>query len=157
MSRPCTICISPSAGAINELLRSGRPAQVVADEFGVGHRSMQRHAKAHLGRLVALTPIATNDVLVGDPLEELVVALRGRALAGDPVVAREYRLALAAQTVAMHATAPRRDLASEPEWIAVRTNMLKALQPYPEARRAVADALAKGQKFPTSGTLGGMD
>jgi hypothetical protein len=144
MARSCTVCASASAGAINELLRSGRSAQAVANEFGVGHRSMQRHAKAHLGRMIARAiPITgpDNDIVVGDPLDELVVALRVRALAGDPIVAREYRLALAAQSAAKHAAAPVRDLATAPEWIDLRTRLLRLLEPYPEVRLLVAAGL----------------
>ena len=140
MSRHCTVCASPSAGAIDELLRSGRPAQAVATEFAVGQRSMQRHAKAHLNRTAAIAT-GNNGHFSGDPLDELVVALRTRALAGDPVVAREYRLALSAQAAAQHAAAPTRHLATEPEWIALRSRLLVALKPFPEASRAVVDAL----------------
>ena len=140
MSRVCTVCASPSAGAIDELLRSGRPAQAVATEFAVGQRSMQRHAKAHLDRIVAIA-VRDNGHLSGDPLDELVIALRTRALAGNPVVAREYRLALSAQAAAQHAAAPTRYLATEPEWIVLRSRLLVALEPFPEARRAVVDAL----------------
>ena len=141
MSRVCTVCASPSAGMIDELLRSGRPAQAIATEFAVGQRSMQRHAKAHLNRTVTVANGEKGHV-GGDPLAELVVALRTRALAGDPVVAREYRLALSAQAAAQHAAAPTRYLATEPEWIVLRSRLLVALEPFPEARRAVVDALA---------------
>ena len=142
MSRVCTVCASPSAGAIDELLRSGRPAQAVATEFAVGQRSVQRHAKAHLDRTVVVA-VGDHGHLSGDPLDELVDALRTRALAGDAVVAREYRLALSAQAAAQHAAAPTRHLASEPEWIALRSRLVVALEPFPEARRAVVDALAE--------------
>ena len=142
MSRVCTVCASPSAGAIDELLRSGRPAQAVATEFAVGQRSVQRHAKAHLNRTVA-SAAGDNGHVNGDPLDELVVALRTRALAGDPVVAREYRLALSAQAAAQHAATPTRHLAAEPEWIALRSRLVVVLERFPEARRAVVDALGE--------------
>ena len=142
MSRACTVCASPSAGAIDELLRSGRPAQALATEFAVGQRSMQRHAKAHLDRTVAGSA-GDNGQVNGDPLDELEDALRARALAGDPVVAREYRLALSAQAAAQHAAAPTRHLATEPEWTALRSRLVMALEPFPEARRAVVDALGE--------------
>ena len=141
MSRVCTVCASALAGAIDEQLRSGRAAQSVATEFAVGQRSMQRHAKAHLNRTVAIAA-GDNSHLNDDPLDELVDALRTRALAGDPVVAREYRLALSAQAAAQHAAAPTRHLASEAEWIALRSRLLVALELFPEARWAVVDALA---------------
>ena len=67
-----------------------------------------------------------------DPLDELVETLRPQALAGNPIVAREYRLALAA--AARHARTPRPrrvDLCRRPEWIALRTAVLQALEPSP--------------------------
>jgi len=77
-----------------------------------------------------------------DPLDELVDALRAQALAGNPAIVHQYRLALAAQADARHAAPPTRALASEPEWVALRTRLLGALAPYPEATAAVLDALA---------------
>lgn len=135
MGVACTVCALPLAGAINELLRSGRSARAVAGEFGISYDALTRHARNHVAKR---TPVPE---LTADPLDELVSALRVRALAGNPSDTREYRLALAAQSDVRHAAPPQRDLASEPEWIALRTAMLDALGPFPEARQAVADAL----------------
>lgn len=71
------------------------------------------------------------------------LALRVRALAGNPADTREYRLALAAQLDARHAAPPTRALASEPEWIALRAAILAALAPFADARQAVADAIGE--------------
>ena len=98
-------------------------------------------ARNHLGRLPPATEPGHGAPT--DPLDELVVALRARALAGSDAASGEYRLALLAQQAARHAAAPSRDLASEPEWITVRTVLLQALEPFPAARLAVADALAE--------------
>lgn len=145
MGASCTVCRLPSAGSIDALLASGRSVRSLAVELGLSRDALGRHARGHRGRRTASpssSSPATSDA-PPDPLHELVVALRGRALAGDPGLAREYRLALAAQADERHAAPPRTDLASEPEWIALRTLMLQALEPYPKARLAVAEALAK--------------
>jgi hypothetical protein len=137
MGQACTVCSLPLAGAINELLRAGRQARSIAAEFGLSYDALTRHARNHVAkRAPAPVPAST-----GDPLDELVTALRVRALAGNPSDTREYRLALAAQSDVRHATPPSRDLASEPEWIGLRAILLHALEPFPEARQAVADAL----------------
>jgi hypothetical protein len=135
MGRSCSVCRLPSAGAINDLLRSGRSATSVAREFTLSDDSVGRH-RHHVPK-DAPSPLPAS----GDPLDELVSALRVRALAGNPSDTREYRLALAAQADVRHATPPRRDLASEAEWVALRTAMLHALEPFPEARIAIAAAL----------------
>lgn len=145
MARSCSICSRTDAGTIASLLRGGRSARSVASELGLSHRALLRHLHNHVGQPPARTALesalssgaATN----GDPLDELVTALRVRALAGNPSDTREYRLALAAQSDVRHAAPPVRDLASEPEWIELRTTILRALEPFGEARLAVADAL----------------
>jgi hypothetical protein len=139
MGAACSVCRLPLAGAINELLRSGRSARAVAGEFEVSYDALTRHARNHLAKREPAPPPGS-DV---DPLDELVNALRVRALAGNPSDTREYRLALAAQADLRHAAPPRRDLASEPEWIALREAMLRALEPFPGARTAIVAALAE--------------
>ena len=136
MSRRCSICASPQAGAMNERIRSGATLASVAVEFSVSDDALARHARRHLVDRPSTIPAIGHD-----PLDELVSALRARALAGDPAVVREYRLALAAQSDVRHATPPTRDLASEPEWLELRARMLHALEPHPEARLAVVAAL----------------
>ena len=135
MGRSCSVCRLPAAGAVNVLLRSGRSARSVAREFGLSDDSVGRH-RHHVPR-DEVAPAAA----AGDPLDELVVALRVRALAGNPSDTREYRLALAAQADARHAAPPLRDFASEPEWADLRTLMLAALDPFPESRTAITDVL----------------
>jgi hypothetical protein len=142
MGLACSVCALPTAGAINERLRSGRSARAVAGEYGLSYDALTRHARNHAAHRPVLAPEHGADA---DPLDELTAALRLRALAGNPADTREYRLALAAQSAARHATAPARSLVTEPEWIAVRTAILRALEDYPEARLAVAAALAEAR------------
>lgn len=138
MSRPCTVCSSPLAGEINAMLADRRSVASVAVAFGLGPDAMLRHARAHLDRSVGGTSPKLNGA---DPLDELVTTLRGKALAGDPGIVREYRLALTAQQAAQHASAPPLDLGATPEWVKLRSAILKALEPFPEARTAVAAAV----------------
>lgn len=138
MGRNCTVCVSASAGAVNEALRAGRPAAALAAEFGLGERAVLRHATAHLARYTDPPADATDG---SDPIAELVATLRRKALAGDPAIVREYRLALAAQTAARNGAAPPADLSATPEWAKLRGAVLAALEPFPEARQAVAEAV----------------
>ena len=152
MARACTVCSRPDAGVVNAALAEGRSARSVALERGLSEDAVQRHAHRHTVRPIvaasraAAVPsaaVATPGELLaaGDPLDELVNALRRQALAGNPALVHQYRLALAAQADVRHAAPPSRDLASEPEWRTLRAAILKALEPFPEARQAVADAL----------------
>jgi transposase-like protein len=137
MSRPCSICGLGGVGAVNEALAQGQSVARVARDFDLSPDALLRHARSHLR---SADPHA-HAPAHADPLDELVTALRERALAGDPAISREYRLGLLAQQAAARASAPTRDLASEPEWIALRTRVLEALEPYPDARQAIAAAL----------------
>ena len=67
------------------------------------------------------------------PLDELVDTLRPQALAGNPAIVHQYRLALAAQADAQHA-APRRDLGQRSPSGSPAQADLQALEPFPEAR-----------------------
>jgi hypothetical protein len=140
MARSCSVCTLPLAGAINEALQAGRSARAVAGEYGLSYYALTRHARNHGSRIL---PAKVPAARIADPLDELTAALRIRALAGNPADTREYRLALAAQSAALHATAPPRSLAAEPEWIALRATMLRALEDHPAARLAIAAALTE--------------
>lgn len=144
MPRSCSICVRSDAGAINALLHEGRSVLSVAKEFGASEDALQNHAhKKHQDRTPAAPRTKPGKDAV-DPLDELVTALRNQALsggAGNPAIVHQYRLALAAQSDAKHAAPPTRDLANEPEWLALREKLLAALEPYPAARLAIADVL----------------
>lgn len=68
--------------------------------------------------------------------------LRDQARAGDPAIVREHRLSLAALTARQAALTPDVRYVETPEWIGLRTRILDALGPFPDARQAVADAIA---------------
>lgn len=145
MARSCTVCSRADAGTVNRLLGDGRSARSVAREFGLSEDAVQRHARRHVANPANLSPSRgvrrEPSEPAGDPLDELVDALRAQALAGNPALVHQYRLALSAQA-AIHAASPAMNYIDTAEWIALRTAIFEALQPYPEARIAVADALA---------------
>ena len=130
----CTVCTHPERGTIDALI-AAQSARSVASQYGLAARAVQRHAARHRATLPA------TDAPPADPLDELVHALRARALAGSDPASREYRLALQAQQAARNAAAPTRPLEAEPEWLALRAALVAALAPFPEARQAVADAI----------------
>ena len=146
----CRVCSRPDAGTINGLLLEKRSARSVAHEFGLSEDTVQRHAARHLARLSPPGGTAADPLPVGNtppeppqraPIDELVEALRPRALKGDPQSAHQYRLALQTQAEARNAAPPARPLADEPEWHALRSRLLELLEPFPDARAALRDAL----------------
>lgn len=137
MSRSCATCSDPRLADIDGLLAAGRSARSLAIEFGLPPDSVKRHARNHLAR-GTVEPRQPG----ADPLDELVAALRTRALSGDPAAAREYRLSMSAQA-ANRAAPAAPDLVESSEWIDLRTAILGALAAFPEARQAVADAIGE--------------
>src|SRR5689334_5572780 len=104
VARSCSICIRHDAGSINELLNEGRSARSVAAELGLSEDALQRHAQRHTGKATS-APVSRNLLTTAvvsnpppaapsdDPLDELVEALRAQALAGNPAIVHQYRLA----------------------------------------------------------------
>lgn len=134
MSRSCLTCASPQVQAINALLAAGRSARSLAAEFGLPPESLKRHARNH--GVAPATPEQSTD-----PLDELVAALRERALGSqNSSFAREYRLAISALSE-RNAAPPAYDVLRDADWLRLREAMLTALRPYPDAREAIADAL----------------
>jgi hypothetical protein len=143
---PCKVCSRPDAGEIDEVLASGRSARSIALEVGLSEDAVQRHAKNHAGRHRAspvpdAIPMKSKET-DGDPLDELVETLRPAALRGhNPALVHQYRLALAAQAAAVNLRVMTPQLTSDPEWIELRTRIVDALAPYPDARAAVVEAI----------------
>lgn len=134
MARRCSICSRSDSSEIDANLAEGRSARSIAHDLGLSEDALQRHAR-HRHRPTAETvPNAT-----ADPLAELVDALRARALTGDPQVAHQYRLSLLALDARQAAPVTRR-LEDEPEFIALRYELVRILDRFPDARRAVIEA-----------------
>jgi hypothetical protein len=105
---------------------------------------MKRHARSHQPAIAPVPPdrpaepTAPGEPTRPEPLSELVEHLRKRALNGSDAAAREYRLALAAQTESSAAT-PTYDVLRDGAWLELRGVILGALDP--KARKKVADAI----------------
>jgi hypothetical protein len=143
MPPTCSICTRGDVAAINGLLLDGRSARSVAIDLGLKSTAVQRHVRMKHHTIVTI-PAKAVAKPTEDPIDELVNVLRNKALnnSNDAAMVHQYRLALAAQKEAKSATGLVRDLATEPEWLTLRARMLKALEPYPDARVAIAEALA---------------
>jgi hypothetical protein len=139
MSRSCTVCNHPSAATIAVSLMEGRSARAVAATYVLSYAAMKRHARNHVTPGSQPTHDPAGAAL--EPLDELIASLRGRALAGSDAAAREYRLALAAQSQRSSATTPEYNVLEDPEWIKLQRILLDALVPFPEARIAISDAI----------------
>ncbi len=155
MARTCTVCTHAERAAIDLLLVNGGSGNAVAAKYRVSEDAVVRHRARHLPAALAVATEAAA-VARADDLLGQVRDLQGKALgilakaerAGDLRTAlgaiREARgnLELLAKLIGQLDERPVVNLLVAPEYIAVRTRLLVALAPYPEARIAAAEALS---------------
>ncbi len=154
MARPCTVCTHAQCAEINSALLAGTSYRTIADRFGLSETALKRHRKDHVPAHVARAQEA-HEVAAADDLLAQLKALRNRAitLLDKAERAGDYRIALAGIREArgcietlleVEGELDRRGVTNivvQAEWLELRTVILAALQPHPEARQAVAGAL----------------
>jgi hypothetical protein len=154
MPRRCTVCDHQERYGIDGALVTGAPYRSVAKRFGLSESAVYRHKTEHLPAHL-LKAKEVEEVAQADELLEQVRYLQTHALgilerAED---AGDLRTALAAISQARGNLELLGKLAGElderpvvnvlisGEWVTIRTAMMDALSPYPEARTAVAESL----------------
>ncbi len=155
MPRQCTVCASPHREEIDTALIAGEPVRAVASRYGtLGRMAVQRHKDEHLPATLAKAHEA-GEVAHADDLLQQVRQLRGKAIsillaaekAGDLRTAlmgvREARacVELLAEMEGELNRNPVVNVILSPEWLRARAMLLDALQPFPEARIAIATRL----------------
>jgi len=137
---------------------AGEPYRGIARKFGVSEDALERHrAAGHIAEHLAQAHQAAEVAQADDLLAE-VQALRARAysILLQAEAAGDLRTALQGIHTALECLTLLAKLLGElderqriqvniltsPEWRRTRTAIVRALEPYPEARLAVAGALA---------------
>jgi hypothetical protein len=157
MPQKCTVCVHPEAFAINEAIVDGGSNRSIAKQYGVSDASVQRH-KAHIPELL-LKASRAMEVADADGLLSKIEDLYAEAIEvleagkqGD-----DYRLVLLAidraakqlETLAEmrgelnRAAMVNIALVEHPSYKRLENTIAGALEPYPEVRWAVADALGE--------------
>jgi hypothetical protein len=158
MPRKCTVCGHAEHEAIGAALVSGESLREISNRFDVSVQALQRH-KAHIPTAIATAQEAV-EVAEADRLLSTVRDLLQSAIGTITQAehAGELRTKLAAIREARETaklllevygelqTAPTFNIIMAPEWVEVRTVVLQALSPFPDARLAVAGALAKVER-----------
>jgi hypothetical protein len=158
MPRSCTVCEHPDREAIDEALVAGESSAVIAGRYRtIGERAIRRHRTNHLPEKLAKAHEA-EEVARADSLLEQVRDLQERALdildqaeeAGELRTAlgaiREARgnLELLAKLLGELSDQPQVNVLVSPEWLELRAVIVTALEPHPQALRAVVGALESG-------------
>src|SRR5918998_159300 len=128
MPRSCTVCTHPDRTEIDEALVGGVSSAEIAGRYRtIGERAIRRHRTNHLPETLAKAEEAG----------ELRTALGA---------IREARgnLELLARLLGELDERPTVNLSISPEWLELRAVIVTALEPHPEALRAVVGALESG-------------
>ena len=158
MPRKCTVCIHPDHEAIDAAIVGGESLRTISHQYAVSHHALQRH-QSHVPGTVAKAheagEVAEADRLLST-VRDLLQAAIGTITQAEH--ADELRTKLAAIREARETaklllevngklqTVPTFNIIMAPEWVEVRTVVLQALGPYPDARLAVAGALEKVER-----------
>ncbi len=168
MPRNCSVCSNPEKEAIDQALVAKTAYRTIADRYGLSHQALMRHKAEHLPAVLVKSEQAKEvtraDDLIGQ-LQEITARTDRLYKIADGIIGKaasteDWRTSLMAVREASNANKEARanlellaellgELNRQPtvnihisaEWIEVRGLILSALQPYPDARTAVAVAL----------------
>lgn len=158
MSQPCKICNHTQRPEIEQDIVSGVPNSRIASKFGFSEAAVRRHkAAGHIPDALSKSQ-EIKEIIRADTLFSQVKSLAERAVgileqaeaSGDLRTAcmaiREARgcLELLAKAAGEIESAPTVTIINNTEWIELRTTILRAIEPYPEARDRVLAALMEG-------------
>lgn len=154
MPRTCTICNHAERQAIDQALVSGQSFRTIAHHWGVSLDALKRHKRDHLPQALAqahqAAQAAHGDDLLSriEELQQKTLAILSRAEGrGDHTTAlraigeARRNLELLAELTHELNRSPQVNLLLSPDWVRLRSLILAALLPYPEARQRVATAL----------------
>jgi hypothetical protein len=154
MPRSCTICEHPGREAIDQALVGDASNRSLASLYDVSEAAVRRHKAKHLPAKLVMAQ-AAEEVTRADTLLGQVRDLQERTLAilGAAEETRQHRTALGAIREARSNLEllakllgelderPQVNLNFSPEWLELRAVIVTALEPHPEALRAVVRAL----------------
>lgn len=155
MPTVCTICRNPKRTAIDKAIVSGQSCRAISALFRVSEDAVQRH-KPHLKKSVVKAAEAKEEAGALDVLQQLK-AINGAALGvlkkardeGDgelqlkAIDRVQKQIELQAKLLGDLDDRPQLNLTLSPQWVEVRALIVEVLSPYPEAKQAVARALAE--------------
>ena len=156
MPRVCTVCAHPQRDSIDLSLLGGESIRAIARQFSVSKDALLRHKESHLPGQLARAHEASEAVSAGTLLDRLRqitgethAVLKASKQGKNPslslkAIARlERQLELEARMLGefQDSATTTINVYSTPEWLVLRSTILSALTPFPDAAKAVAGAL----------------
>lgn len=153
----CRICNHQEANKINEMLISGVSARQVARQYELNHVSVSRHKNQHLPQHLVKAKTLQEEDQADDLLHKLnTIYDRAWAIVEEAEKDKKYAASVSAlkecrqcleiigKLLGELKTGHTFHVYSNPEFIQVRSVIIAALEPHPEARQAVVQALDEG-------------
>lgn len=156
MPRQCTICVHSERVAIDQVLVAGEPYRNIAARYGTSTGALVRHKTDHLPPHLAQAQEAEEIAQADGLLDQLLTLSRettailkearqgkqkDNELALKAIGRAEKQIELQARLLGELKDGQTVNVLISPEWGQIRSVLLAALAPYPQARIAVATAL----------------
>jgi hypothetical protein len=154
VARTCTICSHPHRGDIDRALVSGESFRNIAERFGTSAAALHRHSGEHLpAKLVKARE--EEDIRQALDVVKQLKAINSASLnileeardEGEPdralrAVDRIHKqVELQAKLLGELDDRPQVNVLVSPEWVQLRTTIITALEPHPQARESVLRAI----------------
>jgi hypothetical protein len=154
MPNRCKACTHEKRLEIDRTCVRGKTNREIAEAYGLSVTGVDRHRKHCLTRQLLkaseIKEVAAADTLLGDirSLKDRAVSILDQAESGKELdtalrAIREVRgcIELLAKVTGELQDGPTVNVLVSAEWVTIQNNVLNALEPYPDARIAVAGAL----------------
>lgn len=151
----CSICSRPDRDEIDRRLVAGESNRSIGRRYDICEATVRRH-HAHVAETLTKAheiAEASRAETLADQIGDLLrrgFAILDRAERGDSIqdacaAMREVRgvFTLLAKVSGEIDNRPQINIIQSPEYVRIQTAILLALEPYPDARQAVADALTE--------------
>lgn len=157
MPRACSICIHPKRDEIESGIVAGTSYRNIAEQYGVSLAPLSRHASEHIARSIKQSrdakeaAQALNVVQQLREINEVTRAIVKESRSGKnkkngmalfAIDRIQKQLELQAKLLGDLDDRPQVNIYLSPEWLDIRKVLVQALLPFPDARVAVAAALA---------------
>ncbi|MBP7865714.1 MAG: hypothetical protein KA419_07160 [Acidobacteria bacterium] len=159
MSRPCTICTHPNRAEIEAAILANKPVLRIVADCGGTEGSIRRHRDDCMKEAVTAAREAQEEERITAgmttleqcrALQEATLGILNDARESDPVLAlraidsARKNLELLSKLLGDIDESPRVNIIVMPEWVTLRERILCALEPFPEARAALARTVEGG-------------
>lgn len=132
----------------------GEPCASLSALFRVSGDALQRHKEAHISGNIVKAKEASDELAALDVVKQLKeINAAARSVLGAAIKSKDgdlqlkaidrvhRQIELQAKLLGQLDERPQINVMLSPQWVSIRSTIVQTLAPFPEARRAVAEAL----------------